>query len=110
MAQNIQRHSPLTEMRETQTMKTSILSLAALVLASSSAHAQLHWYVDASVPGPGTGSAQDPFPAIQTAIDASSADDTVHLAAGGYQGNLVIDHDLSIIGSGSGFESGVGFG
>ena len=48
------------------------LPLSLLVLLAAPALAQTTWHVDASAAGPGTGSAQDPFPSIQTAIAQSA--------------------------------------
>jgi len=59
-----------------------------------------HWYVDAKAPGPGDGSSQNPFPAIQTAVDSATAGDQVHVAPGTYsEDTLVIDRDLTIKGT-----------
>lgn len=68
-------------------MKRLARSLAiALPLLATPALAQTTWYVDASAPGPGTGTLADPFPAISDAIAAPTtvSGDTVEVAAGIY--------------------------
>ena len=62
------------------------LPLSLLVLLAAPALAQTTWHVDASAAGPGTGSAQDPFPSIQTAIaqPATLDGDTVLVHPGTY--------------------------
>ena len=60
------------------------------------------WYVDVNAPGcpTGTGTQADPFCDIMDAVAAASDDDTIHIAPGTYYENLVIDKNLSLIGTG----------
>lgn len=55
---------------------------------SAIASGQTTWHVDASAPGPGTGTAGDPFTAIQPALAASAHGDEIQVAPGVYVGNL----------------------
>jgi hypothetical protein len=58
---------------------------AAVVLASSPLAAKT-WYVDDRMDGrPGSGSASDPFPDLQRAIDAASHGDRIHLLPGRFE-------------------------
>jgi parallel beta-helix repeat protein len=57
------------------------------------------WYVDAAnCPGPGTGSAGDPFCTIQAAVSAASSGDTVYVRAGTYYEHVTIDKSLTLQG------------
>ena len=58
---------------------------AFLALALPSA-AQTSWFVDASAPGPGTGTVTDPYQSLQFAIDAATTvpGDTLDIASGTY--------------------------
>jgi hypothetical protein len=56
-------------------------------------------YVDvATCPGMGDGSMIDPFCKIQDAVTAAAPDDTIHIAAGTYKENVVIDRNLTLQG------------
>ena len=70
-----------------------ILRIASLALALlfPVARAQTTWYVDAAGTPPGSGTQNDPFTSIQTAIDQSAQDDLVLVAPGVYVGRLDYD-------------------
>ena len=60
------------------------------------------WYVDVHAPecALGAGTQLDPFCGIQAAVDAASNGDTIHISPGIYPGNVLIDKDLELIGTG----------
>lgn len=71
-------------------------------IACSSASAQSTWYVDASGTPPGTGTAADPYTAIQNAIQQHTTvdGDTLSVAPGVYTENLIVSKRVRIVGSG----------
>lgn len=73
----------------------SVSILLAFVAASTD------WYVDVNATGcaTGTGTAADPFCSITDAIHAASGGDTIHIAPGTYLENLVVDEDVTLIGT-----------
>ncbi|MFP3898155.1 MAG: nitrous oxide reductase family maturation protein NosD [Dehalococcoidia bacterium] len=85
----------------------SIMFVLALVLsfsvvAATPVTAATTWYVDDdNCPGPGTGTAGDPFCTIQDAVDAASSGDTIMVAAGTYAG-AIIGKQVSIVGDAGG--------
>jgi hypothetical protein len=83
------------------------------VLASTPFASDL--YVDVNYAGcaTGTGTQADPFCSISTAVAAAVAGDTIHIGPGTYVENVIIDKDLTLIGTGGelvtiidGFQSG----
>jgi len=77
-------------------------SLRALLFGSVPILAWMNdWYVDVNSPGcPGTGTQADPFCAIMQAVNAAADGDAVHIAQGTYFENVVLDKNLSLIGTG----------
>ncbi|MHC4063041.1 MAG: right-handed parallel beta-helix repeat-containing protein [Planctomycetota bacterium] len=63
-----------------------LISLAGVLLATVSAHAQTTWYVDDVTDPAEDGSIDHPFDAIQEGIDAASNGDTVSVLDGTYTG------------------------
>ena len=62
-----------------------LLLLTFFVLPRSARALPSGWYVDAAnCPGPGDGSAGNPFCLIQSAVNAASPGDMIHIAAGIY--------------------------
>jgi hypothetical protein len=59
------------------------------------------WYVDISAPScsTGTGGPSDPFCQVTDAIAAAADGDTIHIAPGTYVESLVLDKDLTLIGT-----------
>ncbi len=59
------------------------------------------WYVDGGDPGcaTGTGGMSDPFCTIADALSAAIAGDTIHVAPGTYSESLVLDRDLTLLGT-----------
>lgn len=79
-------------------MRTAWILLAALVPLAAG---QTIWHVQAGAAAPGTGSAAQPFPAIQPGIDAAASGDTVLVGPGTYPGILwVAGKSIAIRGSG----------
>lgn len=61
------------------------------------------WYVDASAPGcpsGGSGTQADPYCRVQDAVNAAADGDVIHIAPGTYFENVVLDKDLSLVGTG----------
>ena len=77
---------------------TAFLSLASLARA----HAQTNWYVDASVPGPGTGTVGDPYSSIKFALQQTSTvhGDTVLVAPGVYTASILTGRRVTVRSSG----------
>jgi len=72
-----------------KTTRISMMWFTALACGLSAiASGQTTWHVDASASGPGTGTAGDPFNAIQPALAASVQGDKIEVAPGLYVGNL----------------------
>lgn len=81
-------------------MRNPLTSLVVVVALATPAVAQTTWYVDASSAPPGSGAPFDPFPAIQTAIDVASDDDTILVAPGTYVENLdYLQKALTVVGT-----------
>jgi len=59
------------------------------------------WYVDGSVPGPGCGTAADPFKKIQYGLNASGLTDDIIVAAGTYNESIFVEGDRQLIGAGA---------
>lgn len=77
--------------------KRSLLSIAA-ILCGVCASAQTTWYVDISVPGPGTGTASDPYRTIKYALarPTTVAGDTLLVAPGTYTDKLSVNKAVTI--------------
>ena len=77
-----------------------VIALTSLALASPVALAG-DWYVDIQDAdcSSGSGGPDDPFCNIADGIAAASSGDTVHIAPGTYFENLVVDKDLTLIGT-----------
>lgn len=60
------------------------------------------WYVDKNAPdcGVGSGGASDPFCSISLALAFASDGDTIHVAPGTYQESLLLNKDITLIGTG----------
>lgn len=60
------------------------------------------WYVDVNAPScaTGTGTQADPFCDVMDAVAAAADGDTIHIAPGTYFENVILDKDLSLIGTG----------
>ena len=61
------------------------------------------WYVDIQDANCGTGTGTtpvDPFCNIMDAVTAAADGDTIHIAPGTYLENVVLDKDLTLIGTG----------
>jgi hypothetical protein len=61
-----------------------MLAGAAVVALAAAARGQTTWYVDVNCPGPGSGTENDPFCAVQDAIDAAADSDEIVVAPGTY--------------------------
>jgi len=55
-------------------------------------------YVDGSVPGPGAGTKDNPYPCIQDAIDAPSISGIIKIASGSYNEHLFLNPGIRIYG------------
>jgi parallel beta-helix repeat protein len=55
-------------------------------------------YVDDSNPGPGDGSAGNPFKTIQDGVDAAQPGDTVYVYSGTYYENVVVNKTINLTG------------
>ena len=75
-----------------------ILGTLSVALATAAGE----WYVDINAPNcsSGTGTQTSPFCNIMDAVDVASSGDTVHIAPGTYFENLILDKDLTLIGTG----------
>src|SRR5262245_54599208 len=78
-----------------------VLALAIVVGATPQVASAADWYVDGNDPNcsSGTGGPNDPFCTITAAVIAASSGDTIHIAAGTYFENLVLDKSLTLIGT-----------
>lgn len=77
-------------------MRHALTVLSTVALLGTGAVGQTTWYVDASAPGPGTGSFLDPFVQIQDAIQAASPADTVLVLPGTYAPVDFLGKDLVV--------------
>ena len=57
-------------------------------------------HVDAAAPGPGTGTAADPFPTLTEGLAAAVDGDRVLVAPGRYTENLVVRRQVHVVGTG----------
>lgn len=76
--------------------------LAAILFAAATPLARASdWYVDVNDPNcaSGTGGPNDPFCTIGAAVSAAANGDTIHIAAGTYLENLVLDKSLTLLGT-----------
>ena len=74
------------------------LLLGTLSLALATATGE--WFVNINAPcDSGTGTQTNPFCNIMDAVDVASSGDTIHIAPGNYFENLVLNKDLTLIGS-----------
>ena len=79
------------------TIRSSLGLAVLLPVLTAVAAAQTTWYVDASVPGPGTGTPQDPFPLITPALQASAHGDEIRVAAGVYHETISTSRQVRVI-------------
>ncbi len=83
--------------------KWLVLMGLVLLVSSGLGYAQ-PWYVDDdNCPGPGTGTAADPFCTIQAAVNFAVAGHVINVAGGTYTENVTVPqgmNGLQILGSG----------
>ncbi|MEW6745310.1 MAG: right-handed parallel beta-helix repeat-containing protein [Planctomycetota bacterium] len=78
-------------MRLQHVVTSHVVILAGVALAAGSGLAQTTWYVDDDAcPGPGSGTAADPFCKIQDGINAAVRGDTVLVLPGTYLENIAL--------------------
>ena len=82
-----------------------VIALTIFLFAPSihSAQAGIYYVDDDNCPGPGNGTMADPFCKIQDGIDAASSADTVQVAAGTYNENIIMKNGVVIQGAGQSF-------
>jgi len=85
---------------------TLILALSIVLLPSQILAAEENeYYVDSSYRGYSDGTAQQPYPSIQTAIDQAQAGDTIYVFGGLYEEIITVDKQLTLWGGVEGTES-----
>ncbi len=73
-----------------------ILGTLSLALATATGE----WFVNINAPcDSGTGTQTNPFCNIMDAVNVASSGDTIHIAPGTYRESLVLDKDLTLIGT-----------
>jgi parallel beta-helix repeat protein len=85
---------------------TLILALSMVLLPTQILAAEENeYYVDSSYRGYSDGTAQQPYPSIQTAIDQAQAGDTIYVFGGLYEEIIIVDKQLNLWGGVEGTES-----
>ena len=73
----------------------TLLALSILLILSCTPGQ--HWYVDATYQGTSSGTKLQPFTSISDAINAANQNDTISVAPGLYQENVVLKKGIFLI-------------